>query len=398
MKVEPSPTSPKVPRVHTEFPHRFALILLVAGAGIAGGVFDIFLHSLAYQFPDFPFLKVFVASPSSSQEVVLVKGEDAQANEAALRSLQQNILPKTVALYESPSSFGSDAPTLLSPELFRGHALLITTDGLVLTTKNVLRDAAASYIAVTHDRRVLSVSGIFQDPASAFVFARIDGKDFSVSDFGSLSEVLPGETVYIVSHHGFSSEAAIASGHLVTPHVFDAKDIASALHSSDAFDREAMLDIPFQPELESAAVLNTDGKVVGVVRGESGKTRVIPTKYISTTFEEAIRNHRLSRASLGAHYLDLAEPLVVGTAKDIHRGAMLFGTPSTPAITPKSPAARAGLQEGDIVLRVNGNEIAEGASLNEYILQAQPGARVKLVFVRGGEEREVILTLDASPL
>lgn len=395
MKVEPSPTSPKLEHSRTEPPTRRMMIVLVLVAGVLGGVADIALHRLAFQFPESQFLKMFVTAPAPTQEVVLVRTEEEEANEQMLRSLQQNVLPRTVAIFESPSTLQTGALTVLSKERFRGAALFVTADGLVMTTKTVLAPESGPYIAVTHDRRVLSVSAIFEDPASQFVFARIEGNDFSVSEFEGLSDGIPGEMLYIIMHHGFSSEAAMVSSRLVTSHVFDARDTESALHSSDAFDRTALLDIRFQSEFEGAGVLNADGKVVGVVRGDGERTLVVPTEQVTGVFEEAISKQRIARPLLGVHYLDLSEPIVIGAAEARDRGALLFGTPSIPAVTSGSAASRAGLQEGDILLTVNGSPLSARVSVQDALLDNQPGTQANILFVRAGEEREVVVTLDA---
>lgn len=394
MKVEPSPTSPKVehsPKGHSE---RRVMIALAIIAGMVGVVVDIAFHRLAFQFPESGFFKMFVTAQGTTQEVVLVKNEEEQANEAKLQSLQQNVLPRTVAIYESSSVPGSLTPRVLSSEQFRGHALLVTADGLIMATKSVLTSRPNAFVAVTHDRRILAVSNLFEDPASPFVFARIDGTDFSVSEFERLSDVIPGEMVYIVLHHGFSAEAAMVSSRLVTSRVFQARDLESAVHSSDAFDREALLDLVFQSEYEGAGVLNAEGKIVGVVRGDGERTFVVPAEEVTSVFEEAISKQSVSRPSLGIHYLDLSEPIVVEAAKTRNRGAFIFGTSAVPAVRLASPAARAGLREGDIVLKVNGEDLSGTTALNDRLLHSRAGADVTVTFVRGEEEREAVLTLE----
>ncbi|MFH1171818.1 MAG: PDZ domain-containing protein, partial [bacterium] len=98
---------------------------------------------------------------------------------------------------------------------------------------------------------------------------------------------------------------------------------------------------------------------------------------------------------LGVHYLDLGSSAGIPAAVsfDRHEGALLTGTTEEPAVTPNSPAASAGLQSGDVLLRIERQLITEQQTLSSLLQGYSPGATVTVQFLRDGKEQSVKITL-----
>lgn len=106
----------------------------------------------------------------------------------------------------------------------------------------------------------------------------------------------------------------------------------------------------------------------------------------------SFKTKKLEKVYLGVNYLDLSQVLASG---QLEKGALLKAASSTPAIMPKSPAAIAGLEAGDIITKVNGQELSDEYNLALMVSTYNLGDRLIINYLRQEEEKQVTVVLKS---
>jgi S1-C subfamily serine protease len=190
--------------------------------------------------------------------------------------------------------------------------------------------------------------------------------------------------------------------------------IVSALHrpvhpggiqgtAAETFINAIQTDAPINPGNSGGPLVNGRAQVIGVnaaiatidsdpLTGQSGSIGLgfaIPVNQVRLIAMELIRTGKASHAVLG----------VILDSAYTGQGARILAAPrrGAPPVTPRGPAALAGLRPGDVIVRFGGQPIASVAALIDAIRSRQPGTRVTVVFRRGGESHVVALTLGSAP-
>jgi putative serine protease PepD len=190
--------------------------------------------------------------------------------------------------------------------------------------------------------------------------------------------------------------------------------IVSALHrpvhpggaqgtTAEAFINAIQTDAPINPGNSGGPLVNGQAQVIGVnaaiatigsdpLTGQSGSIGLgfaIPVNQVRLIAMELIRTGKASHAVLGV----MLDSAYAGP------GARILGVPrhGVLPVTPRGPAARAGLRPGDVIVEFGGQRIGSVAALIDAIRSRPPGARVTVVFRRGGQSHAVSLRLGSAP-
>ncbi|MBI2426780.1 MAG: PDZ domain-containing protein [Candidatus Kerfeldbacteria bacterium] len=397
MKVQPSPTSPKV-RVDEDksSPSRWRRILVVSIlSGMIGGVLALALLRVALTYySSSPFLKFF-RLPQETEVRIIQETKTVAEEQSELRDLRERVLPQTLALFTRKNT--GQIQDVFTAENFLGYAVIVTSDGLALTHSGVIQDPVAPLVAVTHDHRQFDVKDVSRDPASRFIFFSIDASDLSVAQFGNPEDETLGSTVFLVSHSGLAKNGAILPTALQGQYVTIPSSFQDALLTAEDLRGEFMISTPFTSSLNGAPISTADGKILGLsTSGESALARGIPVSHVLPIFDNVIQGKSIERPRLGVQYIDLAQALnIPDTLRDGRTsGALLVRTAEHPAVITGGPADRAGLQEGDILLAVDGVSLSGRVRLQDEIQKHRAGDTLQISYVRDGLSKEGTVTLD----
>jgi putative serine protease PepD len=275
----------------------------------------------------------------------------------------------------------------------------VITDNHVVTLDGRLRNASLK--VVFNDGRTVSATLVGTDPYSdiAVIRPKVTGR-LPVLSLGNSAGVEVGDPVV-----AFGSPLGLAG--TVT------SGIVSALHrpvqpggvqgvAAQAFISAIQTDAPINPGNSGGPLVNGQGEVIGVnaaietlgdpLAGQSGSIGLgfaIPINQARLIAMEIIRTGRATHAVIGA--------MLDSTYRGSGAKILAMAQRGTFAVTPRGPAAMAGLRPGDVIVSFGGQRITSAAALTEAIRSRDPGARVTVVFLRAGLRHVVLLTLGSAP-
>ncbi|WP_367109994.1 Do family serine endopeptidase [uncultured Psychrobacter sp.] len=268
-----------------------------------------------------------------------------------------------------------------------GTAFFVTNDGYMLTNHHVV--AGADNITVTlNDRTELDATLVGSDERSDVAVLKVSGNQFPALPIGDSDTIKVGEPVLAIgSPFGFDYSASAG--------------IVSA--KSRSFSRETSVpfiqtDVALNPGNSGGPLFNKRGEVVGInsrifsgTGGYMGLSFSIPIDAAMDIYEQLKENGEVSRAYLGVYPQDIDRNLAEVYKLARPQGALLI------RVSPDSPAQKAGLESGDIILKYNDRNIMRASDLLNLINRARPDDRFIAQVQRDGKQLRVSGQLGQAP-
>ncbi len=260
------------------------------------------------------------------------------------------------------------------PSRGEGSGFIVKSDGIVLTNAHVVADATKVTVRLT-DGREFEAKVIGSDRKTDIAVLRIDAKNLPTVKIGNPAGTRVGEWVVAIgSPYGFENS--------VTAGIVSAKSRSLPEENYVPF---IQTDAAVNPGNSGGPLFNLAGEVIGInsqiysrTGGYQGLSFAIPIDVAMRVENQLVTNGRVSRAKLGVSIQDVDQGLAdsFGLAKP--GGAMVA------FVEKDGPAAKAGLKEGDVVLKFNGRPIARSADLPLVVSEAAPGSKAELEVWRNG--------------
>ncbi len=279
------------------------------------------------------------------------------------------------------------------PSELKGQGIILTSDGWLLTTQEAVKNFKASQLVIIFEQKSFEVDKLLTDPASGGVFIhaiKTDNRNWPAAKIASQPEDLQtGQAALVISNDGEIITTNIKN--LNYQSVILANNI---IQSADNFSSNILIKDELGSNYLGAPLINLTGEVIGLVGNISLKegTVVIPTAHLAGAVDYVLKENKVKRPYLGANYIDLAQ--VAGLSKlgnlneqQLRRGALLYN------ITAKSPAAKSGLIKGDIIIKVEDEQINHLKNLTDSIQEFKPGDKIKLIILRDGVDKEIEVVL-----
>jgi serine protease Do len=268
-----------------------------------------------------------------------------------------------------------------------GTAFFVTADGYMLTNHHVV--VGADNVTVTlNDRTELDAEIIGSDERSDVAVLKVKGANFPALPIGDSNVLKVGEPVLAIgSPFGFDYSASAG--------------IVSA--KSRNFSRETSVpfiqtDVALNPGNSGGPLFNQRGEVIGInsrifsgTGGYMGLSFSIPIDAAMDIYEQLKNNGEVTRAYLGIYPQDIDRNLAEAYQLARPQGALLT------RVTPDSPAQKAGLKQGDVILQYNGKTIQQADDLLNLINRAKPGDSFIAVVQRAGKPLEITGKLTVAP-
>jgi serine protease Do len=269
-----------------------------------------------------------------------------------------------------------------------GSGVIISPDGYIVTNNHVVE--GATNIKVTlHDRRVMNAKLIGTDKLTDIAVIKVDAHDLPAITWGDSSTLQPGQTVL-----AFGSPFGVLQFSVT-------RGIVSAVNRSAPFSGDArtpggliQTDAAVNPGNSGGPLVDVHGKLVGInqmIATDSGNfagaSFAIPASTAKAISAEIIRTGSVHHGYLGISMNDVTpENAQFFNLKDAE-GAIIS------QVTPSSPAANAGLKNGDVITAMNGRAVPNGGDLQLQVAQLTPGTQVELGILRNGSRQSVRVTL-----
>lgn len=278
---------------------------------------------------------------------------------------------------------GSDAPQSVA----MGSGFFISPDGYAVTNSHVVGDNDTAAV-LTSDKKSYSAKVVGRDSLSDLALVKVDGRsDFS---YVKMAERPPrvGDWVLTVGN-------PFGLGGTVTAGIVSAREREIKNGPSEGF---IQIDAPINSGDSGGPSLDTNGDVIGVNSmifslsgGWAGVAFAIPADTVRSVIPQLRERGSVMRGSIGAEVQSVTPEIAESLGADELHGAIIAN------LQKDGPAAKAGLQRGDVVTSVDGEPIKSATELTKKIHATGPGSSVQLAMVRAGKQSSVSITLGQLP-
>lgn len=284
-------------------------------------------------------------------------------------------------------------------EISSGSGFLVSEDGFVITNKHVVADTEAEYTVLLNDGRKIAAEVRARDPLQDLAVLKIEGNNFPFATLGDSAGIKIGQTVIAIGNALGEFRNTVSVG-VVSG--LQRTIVAGGGGGSELLQELIQTDAAINPGNSGGPLLDIRGEVIGintaVARGAENIGFSIPVNKAKRGLESVEKHGRIIYPFLGVRYITITPDLAKSRGLLREYGALLEGSGSDPAVSPGSPAHKAGLREGDIILELDGERVDFDHSLASLIQKHDVGDDVVLKIFRipdgqDGKEFEVTVVL-----
>jgi serine protease Do len=326
------------------------------------------------------------------EEQASMQGEDGQGQD----------LPPGFAQFFGPggpfSGFGQQGPSqgrrgqMMRPEQPLQHGVgsgvVISPDGYIVTNDHVV-DGAVEVKVTFADRRVMKAKVVGVDKLTDLAVIKVDAHDLPAIAWGDSTTLKPGQTVLAFGSPFGYFQNSVTRG------------IVSAVNRDNPYKDDArkpggyiQTDAAINPGNSGGALVNSHGELVGIntfIISNSGSFAgagfAIPSQMVRSTADQLIKSGAVHHGYLGISMNDVTPENASFFNLKEATGAIVA------QVTPDSPAAKAGLKNGDVIDELNGKKVINGSALQVAVSQDQPGDKIALGILRNGSSMTINVTV-----
>lgn len=279
-----------------------------------------------------------------------------------------------------------------------GTGIIVTSDGLILTNKHVVKGAQKFTVTLT-DGAQYEGTVAAQDPTNDIAFIRIKATGLTAAEIGDSDKVEVGQKVVAIGN------ALGEFANTVTTGVISGK--SRPIQASDGQGNSEQLSNLFQtdaainPGNSGGPLVNIEGQVIGLNTAVAGSAQnigfAIPINEVKSDIATVKEKGTIVRAYLGVRYVMITEAFAQRNNLSIKEGALLRGDSETLAVVANSPAAKAGLREGDIVTKLGDKDVTQKNTLQSALSAYKVGDSITVTYFRDGKSQTTQVKLEEAP-
>jgi serine protease Do len=268
-----------------------------------------------------------------------------------------------------------------------GSGVIVSKDGYLLTNNHVVDNADEVKVAL-NDGREFTAKVVGKDPKSDIAVLKIDANDLPALEFADSDKLEVGDVVLAIGN-------PFGVGQTVTSGI-----ISATGRGSLGLDYEDMIqtDAAINPGNSGGALVDAEGRLIGINTailshsgGNQGIGFAVPVNLARSVMDGLVKDGRVVRGFLGVNIQDLTPVLAKQFDVKESTGALIAG------VTPKSPAEKAGLHDGDIITEFNGKPVKDSRHLKLQVAQTTPGTSVPVKVLRDGKTKTIDVTVKELP-
>ncbi|MEK7286769.1 MAG: DegQ family serine endoprotease [Nitrospirota bacterium] len=271
-----------------------------------------------------------------------------------------------------------------------GSGVIVTSDGLIVTNNHVVEEADEIKV-ILEDKREFKGKIVGRDKKSDIAVIRIDATDLPIVPWSDSDKLKVGEYVVAVGNP-FGLSQTVTMG------------IVSAIGRANVgiadYEDFIQTDAAINPGNSGGALVNIRGELIGINTaiftrsgGYMGVGFAVPSNMVRSIMDSLVATGKVSRGWLGVSIQDLTPALgkEFGLPADESKGSLVTD------VMPDSPADKAGLKRGDVILSFVNREIEDSSHLRNMVARTPVGTKASVKILRDKKQKEIIVTLSEQP-
>lgn len=265
-----------------------------------------------------------------------------------------------------------------------GSGFIVSQDGYVLTNAHVVEDASEVYVKLT-DKREFKAKVIGSDRRTDVAVLKIEGSRLPKIAIGDSDKIKAGEWVIAIGSP-FNLDNTVTSG-IISSKARDTGDYLPLIQT----------DVAVNPGNSGGPLINMRGEVIGINSqiysrsgGYMGISFAIPIDEAMRVVEQLKSSGVVSRGRMGVEIGDLSKEVAENLGLSKAQGALVA------RVEASGPADKAGIQEGDVILKFNGNAIEKRSDLPRMVGATKPGSKAVVSVWRKGSAKDITMTVGEA--
>ncbi len=278
------------------------------------------------------------------------------------------------------------------PKKFKSSALgsgvIVSADGYILTNYHVIKDADEIKV-ILNDKREFKGKVIGDDPLTDIAVIKVEAKDLPAIKMGDSDKLKAGDLVLAIGNP-FGLNQTVTMG------------IVSAVGRANigisAYEDYIQTDAAINPGNSGGALVNANGELVGINSaifstsgGYMGVGFAIPSDMADSVVQSIIKYGKVIRGWLGVTIQNLTPELAKSFGVEADKGALVTD------VMQDSPAGKAGMKRGDLIVEFDGKSVADTTGLRNMVANTAPGKVVQTKVIRQGKAESLTVTIGELP-
>jgi S1-C subfamily serine protease len=314
---------------------------------------------------------------------------------SAVITAVNTVMPAVVTIASSSNGglFGGGASGV-------GSGFVYNPNGWILTNKHVV-DGADKLTVQLNDTRTFDAKVIGIDTLTDLAIVKIDAKDLTAAPIGHSGTLELGQLAIAIGNPLGNFRNTVTTGVVSgLGRQIQAGDASET--SSEQLNNLIQTDAAINPGNSGGPLIDSSGLVIGINTAVSNNAQgigfAIPVDVARPIMEQAVAGKPLARPWIGVYYQQITKQLAAEQNLPVDQGVLIEPPrEGTPAVFPGSPAAKAGLTDGDVVVAVDGQKLDMTHDLSALILPHEPGDTIILRVLRSDSTTELQVTLGTLP-
>jgi len=285
-------------------------------------------------------------------------------------------------------------------EIGGGTGFIVSSDGLILTNKHVVSDKNASYTVYLNTGEKYEAKVLAVDPIDDIALIKIEAHNLPTLTLGDSDGIKVGQTVIAIGNALGEFRNTVSVG--VVSGLSRSITASDASGNTETIDNVIQTDAAINLGNSGGPLINLKGEVIGIntaiASGAENIGFAIPINRAKKAIESYQKFGKITAPYIGIRYILINSAIQKQNNLPVDYGAWInAGSSKEPAVISNSPAAQAGLKEGDIILEFNGEKITTTNTLNGILKKYKVGDKVSLKILRDKQEMTIELVLGERP-
>ncbi len=314
--------------------------------------------------------------------------------ENAIASVVEKVSPSVVSIVTNTTRqtlFGA------AQQQAAGTGIILSKDGYILTNNHVVASASKIEVVTTDGTTYSDVELVGADPLNDISYLKVKNvTDLQPAELGDSSTLRVGQQVIAIGNALGQFQNTVSSGIISgkgRPLTAGGEESGSSESLTDLLQTDAAIN----PGNSGGPLLNYSGQVIGintaVASNAEGIGFAIPVNATKGTLKNVLAGKGVQRSYLGLRYVEITAAVAKQYDLPVKKGAYVAADKGGSAVIADSPAGKAGLQEKDIITKINDEEVGVSGGVSTLVGEYAPGDTIEVTYLRGGAEKRVKVTL-----